>query len=176
MMNFGFDLRRIVTGHDSNNRSIVTLDDGPGYQIGSLNNIWNDACDTIDSHDATDNGSIKTNLSPGQGRHQFRWFIIPPKDTSISDDEYRKIVKDRFAAMGASHEQPDTTRHAAMHKTETIDYIILLSGHVTLLLDEDERDLKPFDVVVQRATNHAWENRGSEPALLCAILIDAEIT
>ena len=42
-----------------------------------------------------------------------------------------------------------------MHKTETIDYIILLKGDVTLILDEEEIDMKPFDVVVQRGTNHA---------------------
>ena len=62
-----------------------------------------------------------------------------------------------------------------MHKTKTIDYIILLKGDVTLLLDEDEVRLKPFDVVVQRGTNHAWVNNGDEPALLIAVLIDSEI-
>ena len=62
-----------------------------------------------------------------------------------------------------------------MHKTETIDYIILLKGDVSLILDEDEVRLKPFDVVVQRGTNHAWVNHGDEPALLIAVLIDAEI-
>jgi quercetin dioxygenase-like cupin family protein len=75
--------------------------------------------------------------------------------------------------MGAAHERPDTSRHAAMHKTATIDYVVLLSGKVTLLLDEDERDLEPFDVVVQRGTNHAWINRGKTPALLMAVMIDA---
>ena len=63
-----------------------------------------------------------------------------------------------------------------MHKTETIDYIILLKGEVTLLLDEEEVDLKPFDVVVQRGTNHAWVCKGQEPALFIAVLIDAEIS
>ena len=62
-----------------------------------------------------------------------------------------------------------------MHKTKTIDYIILLKGDVTLLLDNDEVRLKPFDVVVQRGTNHAWVNNGEEPALLIAVLIDSEI-
>jgi quercetin dioxygenase-like cupin family protein len=61
-----------------------------------------------------------------------------------------------------------------MHKTKTVDYIILLEGEITLLLDEDEVDLKPFDVVIQRGTNHAWINKGSSPALLVAVLIDAE--
>jgi quercetin dioxygenase-like cupin family protein len=62
-----------------------------------------------------------------------------------------------------------------MHKTNTIDYIILLKGDVTLLLDEDEVSLKPHDVVVQRGTNHAWVNNGAEPALLIAVLIDSEL-
>ena len=59
-----------------------------------------------------------------------------------------------------------------MHKTETVDYIILLKGEVTLLLDEDERALKPLDVVIQRGTNHAWVNKGDEPAVLMAVLVD----
>ena len=62
-----------------------------------------------------------------------------------------------------------------MHQTKTVDYIILLSGEVTLLLDEDGRDLKPFDVVVQRGTNHARINKGKEPALLVAVLIDVTL-
>ena len=77
--------------------------------------------------------------------------------------------------MGAAHERVDTSRHPAMHKTKTIDYIILLKGDVTLLLDEDEVRLKPFDVVVQRGTNHAWVNNGNEPALLIAVLIDSDL-
>ena len=61
-----------------------------------------------------------------------------------------------------------------MHQTKTIYYIILLEGDVTLILDEDEVRLKPFNVVVQRGTNHAWVNNGTEPALLIAVLIDSE--
>jgi quercetin dioxygenase-like cupin family protein len=52
--------------------------------------------------------------------------------------------------------------------------VILLSGRVTLLLDQGEVELKPFDVVVQRGTNHGWVNRGTEPALFAAVLIDAK--
>ena len=63
-----------------------------------------------------------------------------------------------------------------MHTTRTIDYVVLLSGEVTLLLDKGEVDLKPFDVVVQRGTSHAWvnKNKGKEPALIAAVLIDAK--
>ena len=61
-----------------------------------------------------------------------------------------------------------------MHKTRTIDYVVLLSGEVTLLLDKGEVALKPFDVVARRGTNHAWVNKGKEPALIAAVLIDAK--
>jgi naringenin degradation protein FdeH len=73
-----------------------------------------------------------------------------------------------------AHCHPDTSRHPGMHKTRTIDYVVLLSGEVTLLLDKGELDLKPFDVVVQRGTSHAWVNNGKEPALIAAMRIDAK--
>jgi len=87
----------------------------------------------------------------------------------------QEIAADAFEKIGAAHHRVDTKKHPAMHKTETIDYIILLQGDVTLILDEEEIDLKPFDVVVQRGTNHAWVNNGDEPALLIAVLIDSHI-
>ena len=62
-----------------------------------------------------------------------------------------------------------------MHETDTIDYIILLKGDVSLILDEEEVKLKPHDVVVQRRTNHACVNHGTEPALLIAVLIDSSL-
>ncbi len=68
----------------------------------------------------------------------------------------------------------DTARHPVMHKTATVDYIILISGRVTMLLDRGQVDLEPGDVVVQHDTNHAWVNRGAEPAVLAGILVDAE--
>ena len=91
-------------------------------------------------------------------------------------DVIEELAAQGFKRIGAEHERVDTTRDPTMHKTKTIDYIILLEGNVTLLLDDDEVQLKPFDVVVQRGTNHAWINNGSEPALFIAVLIDANIT
>jgi hypothetical protein len=57
--------------------------------------------------------------------------------------------------MDAAHCCSDTSRHPGMHKTRTIDCVVLLSGEVTPLLDKGEVDLKPFDVVEQRGTSHA---------------------
>ena len=61
-----------------------------------------------------------------------------------------------------------------MHTTSTIDYVVVLKGGVALLLDEGEVALNPFDVVVQRGTNHYWINSGPEPALLMGVLLDAQ--
>ena len=108
-------------------------------------------------------------------RQKFRYFQINPLPEGVSPEFIEQATADAFEKMGAAHHRVDTSRHPAMHKTETVDYIILLKGEVTLILDEEEVALKPFDVVVQRGTNHAWANNGSEPALLIAVLIDSNI-
>jgi quercetin dioxygenase-like cupin family protein len=100
--------------------------------------------------------------------------MVPPEDKALSLPELEAQSAARFAAMGASHCRVDTSRHPSMHTTRTVDYVIVLSGRITLLLDKGEVELKPFDVVVQRGTNHGWVNRGTEPAAMAAILIDAK--
>jgi uncharacterized cupin superfamily protein len=61
-----------------------------------------------------------------------------------------------------------------MHRTETIDFAIILSGEITMLLDEGEVLLKAGDVLVQCGTNHAWSNRSSAPCVVAFVLIDGE--
>jgi quercetin dioxygenase-like cupin family protein len=90
-------------------------------------------------------------------------------------DVLQNMAADAFEKIGASHHRIDTSKHPAMHKTDTIDYIILLEGDVTLILDKEEVVIKPHDVVVQRGTNHAWVNNGNNPALLIAVLIDSDL-
>jgi quercetin dioxygenase-like cupin family protein len=61
-----------------------------------------------------------------------------------------------------------------MHRTETIDYAIVLSGEITMLLDDEDVVLKTGDILVQCGTNHAWSNRSNAPAVIAFILIDGE--
>jgi uncharacterized cupin superfamily protein len=61
-----------------------------------------------------------------------------------------------------------------MHYSETLDYGIVLSGEVTMLLDEGEVTLRPGDALVQRGTAHAWSNRGSVPALMAFVIVGAD--
>ena len=172
-------MRRIVTGHNDNGKSIVTIDGPParsiGEDVGGLFELWNTDGTAVISTDSIDRADDEIILSPPSGGTKFRYFQINPVPEGVSEDMLQEIAADAFEKVGAAHHRVDTTKHPAMHKTETIDYIILLKGDVTLILDEEEVDIKPFDVVVQRGTNHAWVNNGTEPALLIAVLIDSDI-
>jgi mannose-6-phosphate isomerase-like protein (cupin superfamily) len=173
-------MRRVITGHDKNGKSIVVLDGPParsiGEDVGGLFELWNTDGNTINTQDNIDRADDEIILSPPSNGSKFRYFQINPTPEGIPIDIMQDIAADAFKKIGAAHHRIDTTKHPAMHKTETIDYIILLKGDVTLILDQEEVDIKPFDVVVQRGTNHAWVNNGSDPALLIAVLIDSELS
>ena len=172
-------MRRIITGHNQHGKSIITLDGPParsiGEDVGGLFEVWNTDGSDIISTDEIDRADEDILLSPPSGGTKFRYFQINPLPEGVPDAMMQEIAADAFEKIGAAHHRVDTKKHPAMHKTETIDYIILLQGDVTLILDEEEIDLKPFDVVVQRGTNHAWVNNGDEPALFIAVLIDSNI-
>jgi hypothetical protein len=161
--------RRIITENDRHGHSRAEIIDKPRLR-GITAEIWRTTEATASS--ATLRGVAP--LEPPPGGSVFRFFRVMPEGSgsNITSEERERLYAHHFAEMGAAHCRPDTSRHVGMHRTATLDYIILLSGRVTLLLDNDEIALQPFDVVVQRATNHAWVNRGEKPALLMAVLID----
>jgi hypothetical protein len=112
---------------------------------------------------------------PQPGGTMFRLFTIPPEDPSKSAADIAALRDWFFNEVGDPAARADTSRHPMMHVTATIDYIVLLSGEISLLLDEGEPiRLKPFDAVVQRATNHSWVNTGCEPALLMCVMVGGE--
>lgn len=84
----------------------------------------------------------------------FRHVIIPP---------------DKELGLTAAPGQP----HPLMHETATLDYIIILSGEIYLIMEEGETLLRAGDLVVQRGTNHAWSNRSEQPCIQIAIVLDA---
>ena len=172
-------MRRIITGHNQEGKSVISIDGPParsiGEDVGGLFEIWNTdglPVDIRDSHDRADSEII---LSPPPNGTKFRYFQINPTPEGVPWEILQDAAAEAFERIGAAHHRIDTSKHPAMHKTETIDYIILLKGDISLLLDEEEVRLQPFDTVVQRGTNHAWVNHGKEPALLIAVLIDTEL-
>ena len=173
-------MRRVVTGHNEEGKSIVAID-GPsscstGEDVGGLFELWNTDGSIINTKDTSDRADTKIVLSPPKNGTKFRYFQINPTPEGVPEEVLQNMAAEAFGKIGAAHHRVDTSKHPAMHKTDTIDYIILLKGDVTLILDEEEVDIKPHDVVVQRGTNHAWVNNGSEPALLIAVLVDNDLT
>jgi mannose-6-phosphate isomerase-like protein (cupin superfamily) len=168
-----FPTRRIITGRDREGRSVVVAD-GPAKRLGSLYEMWatSDAPADYGSEDEISERWVQ--LEPPERGTIFRFFRVDPEDPALDADEVERRVARGFASIGAAHCRPDTTRSPHMHQTRTVDYIIVLQGRVTLLLDDGSLDLGPHDVVIQRGTNHAWINKGSGPALLAAVLVDAE--
>lgn len=165
--------RRVITGHNERGKSVVLAERSP-VEFGTLHEMW-----VTDG--ARANGAVEdavegrlVGLEPPERGTRFLFFTVDPDDPALDSEALEKRVARGFEAIGAAHCRPDTSRSPHMHQTRTVDYVIVLEGVVTLLLDQDEVELKPFDVVIQRGTNHAWINKGGETALLAAVLIDAE--
>ncbi|PYF70697.1 cupin domain-containing protein [Pedobacter nutrimenti] len=151
--------RRIVTGH-KNGKSVIAEDaivnnvseDFPGLVI---SDIWSTDSMPVDLEKETRIPNTAIPHTPVNGSY-FRYVHIPPdKDLGI---------------MPTSAGEP----HPLMHQTQTLDYIIILSGEIYLILEEGETLLKAGDIVVQRGTNHAWSNRSDTPCIQLAILLDAK--
>ena len=87
-------------------------------------------------------------------------------DPEASRRAYASLGNERAATFGKGG------RHPLMHRTETIDYAIVLSGEITMVLDDVDVLLEAGDIVVQCGTNHAWSNRSNAPCVVAFVLID----
>lgn len=171
-------LRRVITGTNGAGRSHILIDGPPAevHGIGGLNEIWTDAATgALTVAAGEDLGAGKVQLAPGEGQVKIRWFIVRPQPEGVSAEDFAALVKAAFADIGAADHQPDTSKHPAMHLTPSLDAIILIRGRVRLVLDEEETVIEPGNVVIQRATNHAWKVEGDEPALFVAVLIHRDV-
>jgi quercetin dioxygenase-like cupin family protein len=170
-------IRRIVTGHDSSGRSRVLFDSRlePAVELPSDVALWITDTTPASTQGDEDPARRPNRLEPPAGGSVFRFVEFPPLAAlaHLSAAQVEAFMTGLFAQLGATHTRTDRGRSPGMHRTGTVDYVVLLSGEVTLLLDEGEVTLRPFDVVVQRGTSHAWENRGQGPALLAVAMIDA---
>ena len=115
-------MRRIITGHNENGKSVISIDGPParslGEEAGGLFEIWNTDGGGFDTKSEKDRADIDIKLSPVKGGTKFRYFQINPIPEGIPDDMLQEIAADAFEKIGAAHHRVDTTRHPAMHKTE----------------------------------------------------------
>ena len=176
--------RRIVTGHDSEGRSIVISDAPPENVVPNPSDPDRGHINFWKTQGTPTNGGAYIDpmagppcpLPPPKGGTMFRFFQIAPEknEAGLSGEERDRRMARMFEAAGAGGARLSMARHPSMHRTDSVDYIVLLQGEVTAILDLGEVAMKPFDVLIQRGTNHGWRNDGEEPALLVAVLVDAE--
>lgn len=143
-----FSVRRVVTGHDAQGRAVVLFD-----------------------------GPSTTHLSrrPGQvGCVMWTTEETPADNTGCADAGNRPVGT---CIPGGSvfrlvEYQPGVAPRR--HRSESIDYAVVLSGEIWMQLDDAEVHLKAGDVLVQRGTIHDWDNRGTEPCVIAFVLIGAK--
>jgi mannose-6-phosphate isomerase-like protein (cupin superfamily) len=175
-------IHRVVTGHDENGKAIV-VSNGPLPLVKELasipGTIFHEVWNTSGTPPVIDNGADPTMsdlvLPPPRHGTRIRFVDIPP-----DSDEFlahgAATMKSAFTEIGdaaASTVRADSP-HPLMHRTESIDYGIVIEGEMTLVLDDGEVDLKPGSVVIQRGTNHAWANRSGKPCRMLFVLIDGQ--
>jgi mannose-6-phosphate isomerase-like protein (cupin superfamily) len=173
-------IHRVVTGHAADGRAVVASN-GPlptVVEIAAIpGTVFHEVWETratpapVDNGDDPSTGPLK--LPPPKQGTRLRFVDIPPDTTEYLAHGASKM-KDAFTQIG--DEQASTVRadspHPLMHRTESVDYGIVIEGEMTLVLDEGEVLLKPGSVVIQRGTNHAWANRSAQPCRMLFVLID----
>jgi quercetin dioxygenase-like cupin family protein len=151
--------RRVVTGHDDNGTSVVLSDGSPpqhhpmqGPAIGaSFFEIWNSA-----------------NAVP---------LLAAAEPTEPNEREFtNKPITGHFLRIIENYTAQQGGKRTAMHRTKTLDYVVMIEGEAVLILDDSEVILSRGDVVVQRGTDHAWENRSDKVARMAFFHIAAEFS
>ena len=169
-------IRRIVTGHRADGRSTVLMDSAaPNVKQRKAGNastlLWVTDESPAGVSGAADAAAREIGVPPPEGGSIFRIAEFPPGGgADLRDNE--ALLRDFGIGHDVARGHPP--RHPAIHRTRTIDYIVVLEGEIDLLLDDGEVRLGPGDVVVQRGTNHAWINRGASTCRLGMVFIDAE--
>lgn len=166
-------VRRIVTGHNAEGRSVFLSDKHmPTAELGANERIralmWvTDAAPASNAgdHDPAPEG-VSSVIHPPANGTIFRVVDLPP-------DSHVPGNPQEMASRGAQVDPERSAKHPGFHRTDTIDYAICLEGEVWAVMDEGETLMKPGDVLIQRGTYHAWSNRSDKPCRMAFILIDA---
>jgi mannose-6-phosphate isomerase-like protein (cupin superfamily) len=172
-------IRRVVTGKDASGKSIAITDGAASNAIvskarGTISTLlWVTDSTPADVSGNKDAADRKIGVPPPVNGTIFRVIEFAPQKSLQSSYEDRvKIMREMgLGPEGPTREHP---RDAGMHRTRTIDYVLILSGEIDMLMDDSEVHLRAGDVLVQRATNHAWVNRGDKPCKVAFVLVDAK--
>jgi quercetin dioxygenase-like cupin family protein len=141
------NFRRIVTGHDEDGRAIILIDEMVEHQVSARPGATACVVWTSEGFPVDNNGDLD------EGRRQTGTTL--PNGTVF-----------RLLELAPGNARRD-------HRTDSIDYAVVMKGEIDMELDDTTVHLKAGDVLVQRGTIHNWVNRGSEPCVIAFVLIAA---
>jgi len=144
--------RRVVTGHDERGVSVFAFDEAVP--------VVRTAPDGALFYEIWGTNAMPAPIGAAEPDPTIGALSVPPSPNGT------KIRINEFPPGVVS----------PMHRTQSVDYGIVLSGEVVLVLDDSETVLRAGDVVVQRGTNHRWENRSQATARMAFILVDGAFT
>jgi mannose-6-phosphate isomerase-like protein (cupin superfamily) len=169
--------RRVVTGHDARGRSVVIMDGESPHSFFlekagglQLTELWETRAAPADNSGAKDAAEHERRIEPVGGGTVFRMIEYPPDSVRLKTLDPEAF----YSGMGAKAADRAKRRHPGMHKTNTVDYAIVLSGEIWAVLDEGEVLLRAGDCLVQRGTHHAWSNRTEKPCVIALVLVAAK--
>lgn len=165
-------VRRIVTGNDSNGKSYFVIEAETAHKcdVGAvlLDDVWVDDAQrpaSDNDYDPVADGNFK--LVPPDGGSVVRIVTFFPDDRA--DAPSPEAITEALSHWDdGGHMETDDP---SMHTTPTIDYGIVLEGEIGLELDSGEVTLRAGDIVVQRATRHAWRHRSGKTVRMVFVLI-----
>jgi quercetin dioxygenase-like cupin family protein len=142
------EVRRVITGHDASGRAIVTID-------AVSKNVFSGRP-----------GATACNVWTTEG--------FPANNDGAADEGLRRVgtTLPNGTIFRVIEFAPGLA--ARNHRTDSIDYIVVISGEIDMELDGSVVHLRAGDVMVQRGTMHNWVNRGTQPCVLAVVLIDAK--
>ena len=173
-------IHRVVTGHDTHGKAVVNSNGAlpvvaeiqaiPGTVF---HEVWNTGQTPAVLDSGADPSLGPLMLPPPKKGTRIRFVDIPP-DTPELLAHGASQMKAAFSQIGdeAASTVKANSPHPLMHRTETLDYGIVIEGALTLVLDDSEVELKVGSVVIQRGTNHAWANRSGKLCRMLFILVD----
>jgi len=170
-------IRRVVTGHDAEGRSIIASDEASPHTIAisadpafGMTDLWVTSDAPADNRGTGDPAARRIVLEPPPRGTIFRVVEFPPD--ALMAGRFDRVTA--FEAIGAREAlDPSGARHPGMHRTHSVDYAIVLSGEIWAVMDVGETLMRAGDCLIQRGTNHAWANRSDRPCRVAFILIDA---
>jgi mannose-6-phosphate isomerase-like protein (cupin superfamily) len=170
-------VRRVLTGHDADGRSTFIVDgvapnikEMPSFPGLALTDLWETNGAPASNAGDGDAAERPIRLEPPKNGTILRIVEFPPDSTRPKHSDGSA----GFKALGAGHAQDRHSADPMMHKTSTVDYIIVLKGEIYAVMETGEKLLRAGDILVQRGTNHSWSVRGTEPCIVAAVLVSAK--